>query len=103
MGCTCRDITECHHITGSCSCHPGYTGNDCKQGETQVDTCMIFTPSMDVECPHPLYGDGCQGNCTSQCHVNGTASMECHHIEGPKCNCSVGYIGDLCLTSMLHH
>ena len=30
--CNCRDVTECHHITGVCSCHPGYTGDDCRQG-----------------------------------------------------------------------
>lgn len=32
--CTCRNITECDHVTGVCSCQPGYTGDDCAQGET---------------------------------------------------------------------
>ena len=98
--CTCRDITECHHITGSCSCKPGYMGDDCKQGETGKHTCMTVTPYMGVECSHPFYGDGCQKDCTSQCHINGTATMECHHIEGPNCTCVAGYIGNLCQTSM---
>ena len=29
--------------------------------------------------------------------------MECHHIDGPKCSCNPGYIGDLCLASMSHN
>ena len=55
-----------------------------------------------VECPEPSYGDNCQGNCMSQCDINGTATMECHHIDGPRCTCNPGYIGDLCQTSTLH-
>ena len=57
---------------------------------------------IDVECPYPLYGDDCRRNCTSQCHINGTVSMECHHIEGPNCTCHSDYTGELCQTSTLH-
>ena len=57
---------------------------------------------MVVECPYPLYGEGCQDNCTSQCHPDGTDTMECHHIEGPNCTCIAGYIGKLCDISTLH-
>lgn len=79
-------------------------GDDCSQGETVRCTYTYHTDTplcMGVECPKPSYGDNCKGNCTSQCHISGTASMECHHIEGPKCNCTPGYTGDLCLISML--
>ena len=31
--CICRSVIECNHIDGSCSCQPGYTGDDCTQGE----------------------------------------------------------------------
>lgn len=32
--CTCDKHHACHHITGECVCKPGYSGVDCKTGET---------------------------------------------------------------------
>ena len=83
----------------------GMIAHKVRQPDTHTHTHTVWTHNSlywCIECPEPFYGDNCQGNCMSQCHINGTAAMECHHIDGPRCTCNQGYIGDLCQTSMLH-
>ena len=40
--CSCRNNTECHHVTGICSCHRGYTGENCLQGGPAY-TCVCLS------------------------------------------------------------
>ncbi|CAG0898556.1 unnamed protein product [Darwinula stevensoni] len=79
-------IEACHHVTGRCTCQPGYIGRTC-----------------DEVCPIGQFGNDCQQNCTCENHSG------CSHINGPSylhlptlkyissdCLCLPGWRGDMC-------
>uniref|UniRef100_A0A672U6S9 EGF-like domain-containing protein n=1 Tax=Strigops habroptila TaxID=2489341 RepID=A0A672U6S9_STRHB len=72
LRCPCQNGGVCHHITGECSCPPGWTGLVCAQ-----------------PCPPGTFGINCSQDCP--CHNGG----HCDPVTG-KCICTAGYIGDRC-------
>ena len=67
--CTCQNGAACHHVTGLCTCAPGWTGSTCTQA-----------------CPIGTYGNQCLDECECQ---NGAA---CDPVTG-ACNCTSGWQG----------
>ncbi|MBN3318386.1 MEG10 protein, partial [Atractosteus spatula] len=70
--CPCQNGGVCHHVTGECSCPPGWMGTVCGQ-----------------PCPEGRFGRNCSQEC--QCHNGGTCLSSTGH-----CLCSPGYTGERC-------
>ncbi|NWH96793.1 MEG10 protein, partial [Tichodroma muraria] len=56
----------CHHVTGECSCPPGWTGHDCEH-----------------PCSSGRWGRGCASSC------------DCDPATG-TCSCQPGFTGQRC-------
>ena len=72
--CQCRNASECHFVTGSCTCQAGFAGLTCHD-----------------PCPDSSYGLGCALAC--ECFTSGTRS--CDPISG-SCDCNEQWMGELC-------
>ncbi len=72
--CQCRNTSECHFATGSCTCQAGFTGSTCHDS-----------------CPDGSYGLACALTCP--CFDSGTRS--CDPISG-SCDCNDLWMGELC-------
>ncbi|XP_060593463.1 multiple epidermal growth factor-like domains protein 11 isoform X2 [Ruditapes philippinarum] len=70
--CNWNNTDSCHPKSGSCSCKPGYTGNQC------TETCTM-----------PFYGENCSKVCSC-------ANGDCDHVTGECTSCYPGYIGEKC-------
>jgi len=73
LTCQCSGHSSaCDHVTGTCSCNPGYQGIHCQ-----------------TACPTGLYGP----DCAQQCFCDNGA--RCDHVTG-ACSCSAGWTGPGC-------
>ena len=73
LSCQCSvHSSGCDHVTGTCSCAPGYQGVHC-----------------EMPCPAGRYGPGCSRQCLCD---NGA---RCDHVTG-RCACSAGWMGPGC-------
>ena len=70
--CLCENGAHCNHISGSCTCRPGWIGQYC-----------------NITCPSGTYGDACSQNCS--CMNEGV----CDARTG-SCWCKPGWTDDDC-------
>ncbi|NWI11570.1 MEGF6 protein, partial [Crypturellus soui] len=63
----------CDHVTGECTCPPGWTGHDCKH-----------------PCDSDHWGQGCENPC-----VCNNSDGSCDPVTG-SCSCEPGYTGKHC-------
>jgi hypothetical protein len=108
----CREDKQCHHINGSCNggCGPGYKGDNCYQGKTNVLWSVMIDPQRKkitrlhnflqlqfhhtTVCEFGRFGAGCQDKCSVFCQK----SRDCHHVTGfCRGGCKRGWDGEDCL------
>ena len=70
--CSAAHTSTCDHVTGTCSCMPGYEG-----------------PLCDRPCARGRYGPGCGARCACE------NDARCHHVTG-SCACAAGWTGPGC-------
>ncbi|NWX45691.1 MEG10 protein, partial [Steatornis caripensis] len=63
----------CHHVTGECTCPPGWTGHDCKQ-----------------PCSSGRWGQHCENTCLCN-----NSDGSCDPVTG-SCFCEPGFTGKHC-------
>ncbi|OXB82515.1 UNVERIFIED_CONTAM: hypothetical protein H355_000773 [Colinus virginianus] len=67
LPCSCSSDALCHHVTGECTCPPGWTGHDCRH-----------------PCPEGFFGLDCHQVC------NCKNAAGCDHVLG-TCHCLPGW------------
>ncbi|KAH9488616.1 hypothetical protein Btru_061289 [Bulinus truncatus] len=72
--CNTSNTEDCDDVNGTCTCNPGWGGNNCSQA-----------------CDASHFGPNCMSTCT--CNMSNTA--ECNDVNG-TCTCSPGWSGISC-------
>ncbi|XP_053386927.1 uncharacterized protein LOC123542089 isoform X2 [Mercenaria mercenaria] len=119
--CNFYHTKTCHHVSGNCSCIPGWSGRDCSddvdectEDSTTCNTKMNSTcensigsfhctcnagfreqKDMCLQCSDNTYGTNCTGQCN--CHAKNSANevQTCDIVTG-ICNCKSNWKGDTC-------
>ena len=97
--CQCASGGHCDHVTGSCTCYPGYTGRlylrqlDISIGCSTNNNAFMSNRCENI-CPSWLYGQDCDETC--DCVQSQTKS--CDNVDG-QCYCAAGITGAKCNTS----
>ena len=93
-----QESSPCDHVTGTCHCIPGYTGESCEEGKMFITRHMILsdyalktsvTYFNQQNVPDGSYGQDCLEVCQCQ---NGAS---CDVVTG-MCNCTAGWQGSSC-------
>lgn len=123
MKCVCENNARCDPVSGRCTCAPGWTGHNCRKGNSagkhslntfiitadptlttlSLHICqqMVFPVISDSDvsvaaCDAGHWGPDCAETCDCR---NGDGS--CDAVTG-QCNCEAGYTGTHCHQSMCY-
>lgn len=96
QSCDCFNRGECDHVTGKCTCKPGYRGEKVNTSHcTSINKaclgyndCIVNSQCIDY-CPKGFYGEDCGQECSCLNDAN------CNPVTG-TCECKPGWIGKNC-------
>ncbi|KAK7476341.1 hypothetical protein BaRGS_00032400 [Batillaria attramentaria] len=117
FSCTCNthNTESCDHLTGTCTCRPGWKGTNCSENVdecAQKDACGDHATCNDTigsyictcqagytkknsgaceVCSPGTYGHGCVGKCS----CTGEHVESCDRVDG-TCHCQTGWTGTVC-------